>query len=645
MPPEKGDHIEDLKQSLYSRTAPELRTHRKLRTFAPNSDVKTDWEHPPEEIREDPRLLTDEPASHSMSFFTKLLIGSIIFCLIAVAGGAYLFLNGANLISANNIDVTISGPVSVPGGSPITFAVTVINKNSVALKGADLRIRFPSGATDPNDTSRPMDSLEEPLGDMAPGSSVTKNVQTVLFGEQNLQKQIIATVTYGIAGSSSVFTKEQAYEVLINSSPVVLSVSSYDQVTSGQPFDISVNVKSNSSDVLRKVLLTGAYPFGYSFASSNIAPASPGNNIWSLGDLPAGGTRTVVIHGSLSGENTDLRAFHFNVGTQSSGSSVTLGTSFMEAEKDVTIQKPFVSLGIALNGDSGSGDYAGQFGKALSVELKWQNNLPEAISNVNVTAHLSGNAYSKGTVNPVGGYFRSSTDDVLWSRQTDPSLATVSSGARGNLDFVVVPTDTGSASNPLVNPSITISGSVSGDRTGNVPQNAGQVSRTVKIASSASLSGRILRTDGTFANTGPIPPQADQKTTYTVVWSVDNTSNALRNAVVTASLPPYVKWLSQVSPSSENVSYDANSSTVTWTVGSVGTYTSGTNKRREARFQISVEPSVSQAGQVPVIVNPATLTATDSWTNTTLTSTQSNLTTSFSTDPSFRNGDAVVQGK
>ena len=49
--------------------------------------------------------LNDEYEDHSMSFFTKLLIGSAIFCVIAVGLGLYLFLNGANLISGNNINI------------------------------------------------------------------------------------------------------------------------------------------------------------------------------------------------------------------------------------------------------------------------------------------------------------------------------------------------------------------------------------------------------------------------------------------------------------------------------------------------------------------------------------------------------------
>jgi len=68
-------------------------------------------------------------------------------------------------------------------------------------------------------------------------------------------------------------------------------------------------------------------------------------------------------------------------------------------------------------------------------------------------------------------------------------------------------------------------------------------------------------------NTGPVPPKVEQPTTYTVVWTVDNTSSAVGNAKVTATLPPHVKWLNETSPSGESVSYDQNSGLVTWEIG------------------------------------------------------------------------------
>jgi len=47
-------------------------------------------------------------------------------------------------------------------------------------------------------------------------------------------------------------------------------------------------------------------------------------------------------------------------------------------------------------------------------------------------------------------------------------------------------------------------------------------------------------------------------------------------------------------------------------------------------------------GTVPTLVNGATLTGTDDFTGVTLTSVQGPLTTSFSTDPAYKEGDETV---
>lgn len=645
---EEKNRIEDLKQSIYSRNAPDVRSRRKMRFNTAETEMKRDWEHPVE-VREDPVLNQAyeehmQEQKHGMSFFTKLFIGSALFCVIAVGAGAYIFFNGGNFISGNNIDIKMSGPISVAGGTPVSIAITVTNNNSVALKTTDMVVHFPAGATDPRDTTQSLEDYQVTLGDINPGESVTKNVEAVIFGEENLQKTVKASVTYNIVGSSSVFTKEKTYDVLINSSPLVLSLSAPKETTSGQPFDLTVNVKSNSTNTLKNILLKGVYPFGYNFVSSSLKPASSDNTAWAIGDIAPGATKTLVIRGALSGEDSDLRAFHFSVGAKSPKNPLVIGTTFMESTYDLTIKKPSVSLAISVNNDTSSSDYTGQFGKAMNVNVKWANNLPETLSNVVITVKFSGTAYDKSNVNAVGGYFRSATNEMIWNQQTSPELASVAAGASGMLTFSIVPSQSQFGSKQVVNPTISMSGNVVGDRPGapNFALNTGTVARNIRITSDVSLSGRVVRTTSAIMNSGPIPPVAEQKTTYTVVWSVDNTSNTVGNAIVTATLPPYVTWTGVISPATEDISFDKNAGQITWNIGNVNTFTSGTFARREVAFQVSFEPSIDQVGQVPIIINQATLTATDNWTKGTLQDTQGYLTSSFSTDPSFKYGDETV---
>ncbi|HTK33344.1 MAG TPA: hypothetical protein VL335_02225 [Candidatus Paceibacterota bacterium] len=645
MPPsEDQNRIEELKKSLYSRSAPEVRTRRKLRFSDTNTDIKSEWAEPAEKIQEPARLNT-EYEDHSMSFFTKFLIGSGIFCVIAVSIGLYLFLNGANLISGDNINVTISGPVSIPGGEPVKFGIKVTNNNNIDLQLVDMNVAFPAGATDPNDSSQTLNSLDQYLGDIPTGYSTSTAVSAIIFGEENTQKTITATLTYKVKGSSALFTKVATYQVLINSSPISLSVNSFTSITSGQEFDMTVKLKSNSQDVLKNVILKGQYPFGYTFLSANIQPLSD-NATWKIGDIPPGGERSVVVHGKLQGENDDTRVFNFSVGARSASNSAVIATQYGLVSQSITIEKSFISLKIGIDNDTSSSDYVGHFGSPTRVTVTWFNNLSVAVTNANITVNLAGNAYDKTKIQPDLGYFDSAHNQIVWNQQTNPELASLGAGDSGSVSFSITPTNILNASgNQPIDPSVSLTANVSADRTqesGVSGTISAAVSRVVKVASNVALSGRIVRTVGPFTNTGPIPPKAEQKTTYTVLWSIGNTTSSVSNAQVTATLPPYVTWMGSVSPSNEDITFDQNTGAITWNVGSVSAYSTNPSKRREVAFQIGFTPSITQVSMSPTLINQATLTATDDFTQAQLTSQQDYLSSSFSTDPAFKGGDETV---
>ncbi len=589
-------------------------------------------------------MLNQEYEDHSMSFFTKLLIFSGIFCVVAVGIGAYIFWNGANMISANNIDISINGPISVPGGTPVSFDITVTNKNNIDLQLVDLSVNFPAGATNPDNPSQELTIYRELVGDIKAGQSATKTVKVIIFGEENAQKQIIIDVTYKVKGSSSSFTKEKSYNILINSSPVILTVSSFKEITSGQEFDMKVDIKSNSQETLKNVLLSSAYPFGFTYLSSDLK-ASVDNTTWRVGDIPPGRHKTITIHGKLQGEDTDTRVFHFSVGAQSSRSPNTIGTEYMSITQEIAIQKPFVTVGISLDGDTTSGDAMAEFNQPVRVEVTWFNNLPQAISDAEIIMKLSGTAYDKTLVQSGTGYFRSGTNDIVWNQQTTSQLASLGAGESGNVSFTITPRDLGVPGRPVINPTLSLSASVSGKRTqetgvaGNLTAIANRIDR---IGTSISLSGRAVRTVGPFANTGPIPPQAEKRTTYTVVWTIDNTANIVNNAVVTAKLPPYVKWVNQINPSTEDISINQDSGIITWNAGTIGTYTANSGQRKEVNFQVSFEPNVNQIGSYPTIIGDASLTGVDNFTGAVVGSVQSYLTTRFSTDPTYKDGQETV---
>ena len=639
---EEKSRIEELKKSLYSRVAPDIRTKRRLRFHEQDVDVKTDWEHPKEV--DDEIELNKKYKDTSMSFFKKLLVFSIIIFIIALGAGAYLLFNGSNIVSANNVDIKITGPVSVAGGEPFTFDIGVSNKNNIKLQTVDLSIDYPTGTVDPTDTTKELKNTRELIPDIDPNGTDHKTVNAIVYGEENTEKEVKVTVEYRINGSNSVFQKEQVFNVLINSSPLSLSVSSFKEVTSGQNFELDVTMTSNSNQIMKNLLLKANYPFGFTYISSDLKPIS-NTTVWGVGDIPPGGKKTVKIKGKLEGQDDESRIFTFSAGAQSSTNNKIIGTEFISNTQEVSIKKPFISLETAFDANTNLKEYVGSFDTPIKVEVSYFNNLPTTILDGEVHVKLSGTALDKFSVSPSQGLYHSENNEIVWNEITNSELKSIGAGESGKVRFDITPRNFSTVQRPVIDPSINISVSMNGNRSSetDVPENVVVDSQyIIKVGSDASLSGQIVRKDGPFENTGPIPPKAEQATTYTVIWTVDNTSSNVNNAVVTAVLPSYVKWLGRISPSGEDINYNNVNGQIIWNVGNVGTYTMNSSRRRQVAFQISLTPSVTQIGNMLDLVGKTTLTAQDNFTNQPINSNLSSLNTRFSTDSSFISGDENV---
>lgn len=637
--------IDELNDALYSRNAPEVRTKRRLRFQKPEAtEVQEDWQHAPEISQEEVELNKIYKENNSMSFFTKILVGSIIFFILAVGIGALLLFKGSNIVSAKNVDIQVSSPVSISGGETVPFDIQVLNQNNIKLEMVNLTINFPDGTTEVDNSLQELKTFKETMSDIQPGGMGQKNIQALMYGEENTTKTVTITVEYHVKGSNATFQKEKTVDILISSSPLSLKISSFKEVNTGQEFEMTVTLDSNSDEVIKNLLIKGAYPFGFTFISSDLKPISE-NNTWLIGDIPPGGKKTLKIKGRLEGQDEEARVFRFTTGAFSLNNNKVIGTEYSSVAQEVNIKKPFMTVGVSMDGDEDVVQYVGEYDDSVKIDVSYFNNLNVSINDAEIHVKLSGSAYDKNYVSPDDGLFKSEDNEIVWNGITTSDLRTIGAGDSGHVSFNITPKNLSVGSKIITNPELKIEISVRGRRSSedNVPENlTATAARTIKIASEVDLSGQVVRVPGPFKNTGPVPPKAEQESTYTVIWTVNNTSSSVSNAEVHASLPPYVKWLGKIEPSNENIKYDASLGKLVWSVGNLGTNTINSAKRRQVAFQISIKPSVTQIGQVPILVNAANLVAQDDFTGETLRSNLGELTTRFSTDSSFIDGDEKV---
>ena len=244
-----------------------------------------------------------------------------------------------------------------------------------------------------------------------------------------------------------------------------------------------------------------------------------------------------------------------------------------------------------------------------------------------------------------GGFYNSADNTITWDQNTLPDLASVDPGANGTLGFTFSAQSLYQGGTLASDPQIDMDVSISGKepQEGTYSQDVNSIEhKTVKLTSDFQIAGDAFYSIGPFTNSGPFPPKVDGKTTYTIKLSMTSSANDISNVVAKAALPPYVHFLSMVNPTTEDIHIDPVSGNLVWNVGTVPKGSGFTGNPRTVYFQVELDPSATQLGTAPVLVNSISASGTDTYTNTALSSTWKEITTRLLNDPAFTQGDENV---
>ncbi len=574
--------------------------------------------------------------------YKKIFIGALIFFVAAVGFAAYKFFGGSNMASGGNIDISVTGPVSISGGEVLPLDIQVKNNNNLDLKSVAIRVEFPEGTKNSDNLSKDLTYYTKVLGDIKAGKTSKDLVKAVLYGQENSQKAIKIIAEYRMSGSNATFSKTKEYNVIISSSPVSLSVTGPDEINANQSADFIIKVKSNSLTPVKNLMLKINYPFGFNVSSANPKPFSTDGSAFSLGDLAQGAEMVIRVSGVFQGQSGEERVLTFNVGNPSDSDRNNIKTAFASFSKSVFLNRPSVSLTMAINQNSEKEVPVG-VGEKIESTVMWQNNLAENIYNMVVKIKLSGIAINKNSINVTNGYYSSADNTITFDKSYKPEFSSVSPSSEGGLDFdFEILSPSGSATN-YNNSKIELAMTVVGTRAANsVPEVLFNDTKTLKVSSNLKLLSRGYKTIGSFENTGPFPPKVDNESTYTITWTATNSWNDTKSAKVEAVLPSNVKWMGYTSPDSEKISYDSASGKVTWSIGDMRANTGSIYNERTASFLVSITPSLSDLGQDMILLNEAVISGIDVFSGAQVGETRSAVTTNITSDPAYTEGIGKV---
>lgn len=650
---DREKRLKMLRERLYSRgNRPPQHERRDLKDDP--QEVKRTWGESPqnqdiakkatEEFREyDPQTEPKQPMVQKTrrkkrSYRTTLILSGLIFFVVAlILSSSFLFF-GKNTISGDNITIGVNGPFAIGGGEELPLQIAIANQNAVPIESATLIIEYPFGTQSVEEPGRELFRDRKQLNQIKPGEVINIPIRAIVFGEENDEKTILISIEYRVSGSNAIFFKEaEPFRFKISSSPVVLSIDSVKRITSGQEVEITLTIASNAPSDISDVLVKAEYPFGFDYTESKPSPFS-GRDTWLISKLAPEEEKEITIRGILFGKQDETQLFKFSVGVANERDRFSLASIFTTLTNEITIEQPFLDVNV-LVGLSDEAEVVIPPNDVTRVSVQLQNTLSGTIYDGVVEVRLSGNALDESEIEVTGGFYDSSQNTITWDARSNSSLDEIQPGDTSTVRFTLKPKQGGDI---LRTPQITLDVTVKGKRISEdrVPQElTGTVTRTLKVASVAILNSEALYSTGPFTNTGPIPPEAEDVTTYSIVLSIKNGSNAVTDSEVSTAIPPYVTWLDLTTTGSV-FSYNPVTRAIVWDTGDL---TAGEEK--QAAFQLSIFPSISQIDEIPTLVGEQRFRATDRFTGTTIRASSFALTTELSSDPDESTHDGRIKPK
>ena len=567
------------------------------------------------------------PEKPKRTYRLKIILASLFVFAGVLVFSIFIFLSGSNgEISSRNIDISIDAPRSIGSGEVVPIKVLVHNKNPVPIEFASIIVEYPTGTRPVEGGSRALNTERIRIPNIGVNERHEEEMQVVIFGEEDEVKDIRFSFEYRIQGTNSILQQDMDTIALrMTSAPLVVLVDATERVSAGQETDILVRVRSNASAPLRNVLLTAQYPGAFDFTESNPAPSAR-RNTWRINEINPGEVQEVAIRGAFTGGQDDEFVIDFSAGMPREDNEFILDTIFSSVRSEFTIEQPFIDVKIAAAGQSGR-TVTLNSDQQIEFKIDVLNTLNQPVYDMSIDVALEGNGVNPDRVQSLRGFFDSVDGVVRFNVTTDSDLSQIRAGSSRSLTFRTTPRDVQTSQMDL---RVNVMARRIQDASA-TEQLVGTASMAVQFSSNINAAARLNHISG------PVPPIAEQETTYAITLDAIAGANDLTDTVVTATLPTYVRWLdSYEGPGS--VTYNPSNQEITWNVGSVSA-----DITEQLTFNVVFRPSRTQARSSPILLNRQFIRATDRFTGTVVRGEGSAINTELSRDLGFERGDSLVQ--
>jgi len=546
----------------------------------------------------------------------------IVIVLAVVVGAVGFWYYQRNIYSKEVLKLEILGPDQSELAQEVEYTVKYKNNGNITLEEPRLVFEYPEySLLQEGEVIR----KEILLDDIYPGQEQTLNFKTRLLGREEEIKKAQAWLSYRPKNLKARYESETSHSTQIKSVPLTLEFELPSKIDSGKEISFNLHYLSNANYPLSNLGIRVEYPDDFEFQSSR--PQALEQTDWEIGLLNKAEGGKIEITGNIKGEVGEQKQFKAQLGSWQEGEFVLL----KEAIRAVQIVTPSLYISQQINNNP---QYVATAGDTLHYEISFKNIGDDVFSNLFLVAKLEGKIFNLATLKAPLGEFEAGDNSIIFDWRRVSKLQFLDVGEEGKVEFWVELKDDWQM------PSLNDKDQVIKSR---VYLSQAQKDFVTKVNSKLEIVQKGYYEDEVFGNTGPIPPETGQQTTYTVVWQAKNYYNDVKNMKVKAVLGKNVSLTGKIFPENSRLTFDSGSREVVWQVENLNAGKGVLGPGPSVVFQVKFIPVSSQKGQTAVLIKEAEITGEDQFTEMTVQGTTSLIDTALPDDETVSFDEGVVE--
>ncbi|MFA6096903.1 MAG: hypothetical protein WC788_04740 [Candidatus Paceibacterota bacterium] len=471
-------------------------------------------------------------------------IVAFIFFVGLIALAYYSYNKGQNSFDEKQVVVSMKSSGEISSGEELSMEINYENLNEVDLAGANIDLSIPPGfvlgSSDPGSAEK-KSVLSWNLGKVSEQGSGKIKLFGKLIGKKDSEHKFVLEMTYKPSNINYEYRSRAEASVRITSIPFDFSVKSKESINSGDEIEYAMQYKNVSARKFSAIKIKALLPDGFEYKTSEPGTSEIKGNtlIWDINNIDANSEGNIVIKGNLKGEKDEEKKIEALLSVSENNVMFDYGS----AEASVKIGEIPIVISQTVNGES---NYSANKNSELEYKIKFKNISDAEIKGLIINGELQGNVDLASMSVKLGSFDGKSK--ITWSAFNVPKLAALGAGEEDEVSFKVKVNDIFKIGNSgdknfMIRNTVSIKNFNFNSGSSEIGKTIATNMSEVKIKAFPVLKQTaFFNDDQRIPNSGLIPPEAGEETTYTVHWNLSNLFNDVSNVKVSTVLPVKARW-------------------------------------------------------------------------------------------------------